>query len=452
MMLWITGLPALLSALGYAAVATGLAGLFRQRQASIMGRARWGVLAAVALQAGLQAALGCDLVLHWGAAAPITLMSGISQFGIGLSLVPLMQALQPGLARALGARARARLQKADQEASEAMGWLELAEQAASFGHFRVTLPGNMLEWSDRMYEIHGVTPAEFNPAADDALALYHPEDRKSITGSFSVVIAEGGTFEIKVRLRRPDTELRHVILRGKALGSPTRSIVGVMVDITEQKIAEARMKEANMVALHANAALREMTSEDELTGLSNRRQFDLSLVAEFKRAVRSTLPLGLVLIDLDHFQTFNEHYGETAGDACLRRVAQAIKNVPRRTGDLVARYSPKEIVVLLPLADDNGAARVATVIREAVSALHIANVGSETGYLTVSCGTCAFTSLQDLSNPLELVRRADQALYKAKADGRDRVVRYDSSFGTEPRDIYAPAVPQDVGRFIKSRT
>jgi diguanylate cyclase (GGDEF)-like protein len=452
MTIWNAGFPALLSALGYGFVAAALAALFRQPQAGIIGRARWGVLAAVSLQAVLQALLGFGQALHWPVDAPITLAAGISQLGIGISLMPLLQALQPSLARALGARARARVQRADQEANEAASWLELAEQSACFGHFRITLPGRVLEWSDRMYEIHGVTPEQFGPTIEDSLALFHPEDRKSITGSYAVVLAEGGTFDLKVRLRRPDTELRHVILRGRAQGSPAASIIGVMVDITEQKIAEARMKEANMVALHANAALREMTSEDELTGLANRRQFDLSLVAEFKRAVRSTLPLGLVMIDLDHFQTFNEHYGQSAGDACLRRVAQAIKNVPRRTGDLVARYSPKEIVVLLPLADDNGAARVATVIREAVSALHITHMGSETGYLTVSCGTCSFTSLQDLSNPLELVRRADQALYKAKSDGRDRVVRYDASFGAEPRDVYAPAVPQDAGRFIKSRT
>jgi diguanylate cyclase (GGDEF)-like protein len=208
--------------------------------------------------------------------------------------------------------------------------------------------------------------------------------------------------------------------------------------------AEARLREANMAAFQAKAALKEITMEDGLTGLSNRRRFDLSLVQEFKRAVRSNLPLGVVLIGLDHFQAYNERYGRAAGDDCLRRVAEAIKAVPRRTGDVLARYGGEEIAVLLPLADENGAARVAAVILETVQVLRIAHEGSETGFVTISCGTAAFTGLQDLNNPFELVRRADQALYMAKTEGRNRVRKFEPSMGVDLHDPYGPPVVQDL--------
>jgi diguanylate cyclase (GGDEF)-like protein len=208
--------------------------------------------------------------------------------------------------------------------------------------------------------------------------------------------------------------------------------------------AEARVLEANMVAFQANAALKEITMEDGLTGLANRRRFDLNLVQEFKRAVRSNLPLGVVLIGLDHFQAYNERYGRAAGDECLWRVAEAIKAIPRRPGDVLARYGGEEIAVLLPLADENGAARVAAVLLETVQVLRMEHEGSETGFVTISCGTAAFTGLQGLNNPFELVRRADRALYMAKNEGRNRVRKFDLSMNLDLQDPYGPPVVQDL--------
>jgi diguanylate cyclase (GGDEF)-like protein len=194
-----------------------------------------------------------------------------------------------------------------------------------------------------------------------------------------------------------------------------------------------------------------MTLEDSLTGLANRRQFDRSLVHEFKRAMRSNLCLGLVLIDIDHLQTYNEQYGMVAGDVCLRCVAQAINSIPRRLGDLVARYGGGEIAVLLPLADGAGAVRVASMIMEAVQALQIVHEGSETGFVTVSCGAASFANLADLNKPLDLTLQADQALYKAKTDGRNRVVKFEPGISGDLRDPYGPALGPELERFIKSR-
>jgi diguanylate cyclase (GGDEF)-like protein len=160
------------------------------------------------------------------------------------------------------------------------------------------------------------------------------------------------------------------------------------------------------------------------------------------------------MIDLDQFKLYNEHYGQAAADACLRRVAQAIRGVPRRTGDVVARFNGDEIAVLLPLADNKGAARVAEIILEAVQGLKIPHEASETGYVTISCGAAAFTGLTDLNNPLELVRRADQALYKAKSDGRDRVVKFELVLNADLRDPYGPPPPSmpEIEQALKSQS
>jgi diguanylate cyclase (GGDEF)-like protein len=140
--------------------------------------------------------------------------------------------------------------------------------------------------------------------------------------------------------------------------------------------------------------------------------------------VRSRKPLGLVLLDIDHFRAFNDHYGELDGDTCLRTVAQAVQAVPRRTGDVVARYEGAQITVLLPLADAAGALRVATLIFEAIRALGLPNAAVASAQLSCSFGAAAFVGLDDLYNPLELTRRASQALAEAKAAGGNRVCSF----------------------------
>ncbi len=450
MVIWQAELSALMSTLAYAAVALALVRLFREHDAATLGSRRWLIAGVLAAEAVLQAGLLLGLLQGWqGAAAALPLAAAAGQLVIGISLWPLLAGIKARFARAMGRRIRQQVERANTEAATANTWLELAEEAAQFGHWQVDLSSQEFIWSAAMYRLHGVTPDDFIPTLETVLALFHPDDRKTLSGNLALAMTGGGDFEVKLRLRRPDTELRHAVMRGRALGKTM--FAGVLVDITTQHQAEARLREANAAALQANAALREMTLDDDLTGISNRRQFDLSLVHEFKRAVRSSLPLGLVLIDLDYFQAYNETYGQAAGDACLRRVAQAIKSVPRRTGDVVARHGGGQIAVLLPLADDKGAARVASVILEAVQALRIPHAGSETGVLTISCGAAAFTGVADLNNPQELVRRANQALYKAKTDGRDRVIKFDKTLNGDPREFYSQPVAQDMERFIKSR-
>lgn len=194
--------------------------------------------------------------------------------------------------------------------------------------------------------------------------------------------------------------------------------------------------QAQLNAKHASDALRRVSITDGLTDVANRRRFEECLAQEWRRARRTADPLSLLMIDVDHFKLFNDHYGHPAGDEGLRQMAHAIAGASVRPGDLVARYGGEEFVVLLPQTTRQGAAHLAVAILAAVASLEIANAASPTApHLTVSIGVA---SLDDDSAwwpaapadsrhaadmigpclPATLVRAADTAMYAAKAAGR----------------------------------
>ena len=160
---------------------------------------------------------------------------------------------------------------------------------------------------------------------------------------------------------------------------------------------------------------------DGLTGTFNRRYFDTQLTSEFARAARSRSSLGLILVDVDHFKLFNDHYGHQAGDDCLRAVARALRHTLWRPGDAVARYGGEEFACILPDTDLEGALMVAQRMTDAVHALGLAHETSTTDQVvTISAGV-AVLSPGPGGTPSELVALADEQLYKAKAGGRAQV-------------------------------
>jgi diguanylate cyclase (GGDEF)-like protein len=170
----------------------------------------------------------------------------------------------------------------------------------------------------------------------------------------------------------------------------------------------------------ANAALAEAAYTDALTGVPSRRYFDLVLDREWKRATRYLEPLSVILIDVDHFKAFNDTYGHPAGDRCLRDVAQAIETCAKRGLDVVARLGGEEFVALLPRTGPEDALGLAERIRGRVASLAIPNERSSVGpNVTISLGVAG-----GLADPhrsaAELVKAADEALYRAKGSGRDR--------------------------------
>jgi diguanylate cyclase (GGDEF)-like protein len=187
--------------------------------------------------------------------------------------------------------------------------------------------------------------------------------------------------------------------------------------------------------------LRELIKQDPLTGISNRRALEEYSSLEWRRARRHGRPLAVLMIDIDHFKAYNDHYGHVPGDACLRKVAQAIEASVPRPGDLTVRFGGEEFAVLLPDTTGPQAVIVAEQIRAAVRALAIPHARSPVGdRVTVSIGVAAGVPRNPLGpdytpippgdppsgpfalNKLEtLFNRADAALYAAKQAGRDRV-------------------------------
>lgn len=169
----------------------------------------------------------------------------------------------------------------------------------------------------------------------------------------------------------------------------------------------------------ANRELQRLASLDGLTGVANRRRFDEYLDAEWQHLAREKLPLSLILCDIDFFKKYNDTYGHQAGDACLRRVADALRFCARRSVDLVARYGGEEFAVILPNTTDIGATLVAEEIRTVVNALEIAHAQSAVSeHVTLSLGV-ACTHPSHSTTPSMLIASADAALYKAKAAGRN---------------------------------
>jgi len=167
--------------------------------------------------------------------------------------------------------------------------------------------------------------------------------------------------------------------------------------------------------------LRSLAFIDGLTGVANRRQFDESLQAEWRRCKRSRSPLALVMIDIDHFKKFNDHYGHQAGDACLQLVAKTLNERLGRPYDLVARYGGEEFACLLPENNLASANILTEVLRKAVMAQNISHEISETApVVTISVGMAVVVP-DAKRQPEQLLAAADAQLYEAKRNGRNRV-------------------------------
>ena len=170
--------------------------------------------------------------------------------------------------------------------------------------------------------------------------------------------------------------------------------------------------------------LRQMSMKDGLTGIANRRSFDERLSAEWQRCQRSGAPLTLMMIDIDHFKLFNDHYGHHDGDRCIRAVAQTLQQVASRPNDLVARYGGEEFAVLLPDTDDVAATRIAEQCLAAVAGMAMPHAVSPVGAnVSISIGVCTLR-VSEQATPDLLITQADQALYQAKRSGRNRYCRY----------------------------
>lgn len=173
--------------------------------------------------------------------------------------------------------------------------------------------------------------------------------------------------------------------------------------------------------LELSGQLAELSLQDALTGVANRRRFDEVLEREWGRARRQRSPLALLFIDVDHFKAYNDHYGHQAGDDGLRAIALALVESGRRESDLVARYGGEEFVLLLPDTDEAGALGAARRIQTFLAQAALPHETAPLGRVTASIGVAVCVPSVE-SVPAGLVAAADKAVYRAKKNGRDCIV------------------------------
>jgi len=180
-----------------------------------------------------------------------------------------------------------------------------------------------------------------------------------------------------------------------------------------------KARERELVAL--TEKLQQLSHMDGLTEVANRRHFDEELARVWRRTLREGGAMALVMIDIDHFKSYNDQYGHLAGDECLRRVAEVLRTSVKRPFDLVARYGGEEFAVLLPDTQGAGAEKIAEKIRASVEGLDIPHCRSSVGNrVTISCGVAVASPAPNL-DPASLIAMADRRLYTAKHTGRNCV-------------------------------
>ena len=254
-------------------------------------------------------------------------------------------------------------------------------------------------------DLHGRTLAE----------LLAPEDRAAFIARHFTQSAKLGPGPDLFRALRQDDTTLWVEARVASMppGNGLGDFLVTLRDADQRKRSEQALGQAN-------AELSALASTDALTGLPNRRQFDATLNKEWYRALRDGTPLGLLMIDVDHFKSLNDRFGHPVGDTFLARVGQVIRDNVRRAGDLASRFGGEEFAVILPGTVSGGALEIAEVIRRAVAATDTRSLVAGGSPLSVSIGVAAMVPMAG-GGSAALINSADAALFHAKRLGRNRV-------------------------------
>ncbi|MEN3347344.1 MAG: hypothetical protein V7632_979 [Bradyrhizobium sp.] len=254
--------------------------------------------------------------------------------------------------------------------------------------------------------------------ADDLIGkscfeFVHPESLADVAKATSALTDRTITKTVEFRTYRGDGSEVWVEINFKLAGAADDhrgiEVVGVLRDVTERRKMEDELNALNV-------RLAALATTDGLTGLANRRSFDVALPREF----RDREQISLIMLDIDHFKGFNDSLGHQAGDECLRRVANVIADATDKTTALAARYGGEEFAIILPSVGEQDALKVAEAIRLMVRALAIANPAARRGVVSVSVGIASRSAATIEES--ELLRWADLALYEAKHAGRDCTV------------------------------
>ncbi|HSH73253.1 MAG TPA: sensor domain-containing diguanylate cyclase [Methylophilaceae bacterium] len=264
----------------------------------------------------------------------------------------------------------------------------------------------------------GWTPASWVSANDWAERM-HPEDREWVV-NFCVSQSKAGVdHEADYRALTKDGSyvwIRDVVHVVRKPDGEVDSLIGFMFDISERKQTEERL-------ITLQKELEDLSFKDGLTGVANRRMFDNILELEWGNARRNNQPLSVIMIDIDYFKQYNDHYGHLQGDDCLKRVAHVLSTAGTRAKDFFARFGGEEFVLVLPETDAEAAKKIAERCRKVVFKEQIPHEKSLVSYaLTVSLGVGTITPSHK-DEAMAFIDLVDKQLYQAKQQGRNCIVR-----------------------------
>ena len=298
--------------------------------------------------------------------------------------------------------------------------------------FLTTAEGRIVDVNPACLGMLGYTQAELLKLS---MADLYVDSRQRIRLR-SIIEKAGAVRGFELALRRKDGAIVEAILAANLRRDAQGRVVGyqgIVHDMTALKQAERlreaysrdlerQVRERTQELSEANDKLQRLSDYDGLTGIANRRKFDSVLETEWNRALRGGASLTLAMIDVDHFKAYNDHLGHMLGDDCLRRVAQALAASIRQPSDLASRYGGEEFAVILPELTAGNALHVSEKLRSAVMGLAMPHGKSPTAeVVTVSVGVATCIPAQG-GRPEALIREADANLYRAKEQGRNRVV------------------------------
>lgn len=246
---------------------------------------------------------------------------------------------------------------------------------------------------------------------------FFPEDQLDVYKYQESLRKKGQDSIYECRLLGKDGQSHWFLISAKALLDDNGRFEGsfaMLTDITTRKEMELLLEESNR-------RLTELSNQDSLTGIANRRCFDATLEREYSRLRRSRSQLSVILFDVDHFKEYNDFYGHVMGDECLHQVGRVLASSVSRSVDLVARYGGEEFACILPDTNLDGALKIAEKIRQRIQDLKIEHKKSSVSYfVTASFGVTTVRYSPDISLE-DIIAMADKLLYKAKVSGRNRI-------------------------------
>jgi len=278
---------------------------------------------------------------------------------------------------------------------------------------------NTLQFSyigPQIEQLLGWTPASWVTVEDWASRM-HPEDRAWVV-DYCVAQSKSGTdHEADYRALTKDGEyvwIRDVVHVVRNAEGMVEALIGFMFDITERKNTEQKL-------IVLQKELEELSFKDALTGVYNRRMFDSVMEVEWANAKRNHQPLSLLMLDIDYFKQYNDHYGHIHGDECLKLVAKALSNVGTRSRDFFARFGGEEFIIVLPETDAAAANMIAERCRSLIFKAQIPHEKSLVSQiLTVSIGVSTIIPAHS-DQAIDLIAKVDRQLYQAKEKGRNRI-------------------------------